>query len=111
MILISFQESFLQFKELIGTTGKEIADSLVEALVQHGINVQQMIGQGYDGASNMSSSVKGVHGRIKEIVSTAEYFWCAAHRLNLVATDAAADVAISQTLSCVKEVMCIRVRL
>lgn len=49
--------------------------------------------------SNMSSDDKGVHGRIWEIVPTAEYFWCAAHRLNLVATDAAASVPVAQTVS------------
>lgn len=52
----------------------------------------------------MSSGNKGVHGRIKEIVPTAEYFWCANHRLNLVCTDAAATVPIAQLISCVKEV-------
>ena len=73
-------------------------------MISYNLIFQSQIGQGYDGAANMSSAEKGVHGRIKEIVPTAEYFWCAAHRLNLVATDAAADISIAQMLSCVREV-------
>uniref|UniRef100_A0A915HT37 DUF4371 domain-containing protein n=1 Tax=Romanomermis culicivorax TaxID=13658 RepID=A0A915HT37_ROMCU len=99
------KEVFIEFRELTGTTGKKVADSLLDSLKMYNFNINEIVAQGYDGASNMSSRDKGVHGRIKEIVPTAEYFWCAAHRLNLVTTDAAADLSIAQTLSCIKEII------
>ena len=43
-----------------------------------------MRGQGYDGASNMSSNVAGVQARIKELAPLATYIHCNGHCLNLV---------------------------
>ena len=43
-----------------------------------------MRGQGYDGASNMSSDVAGVQARIKEVAQLATYIHCNSHCLNLV---------------------------
>ena len=52
----------------------------------------------------MSGNGRGVHGRIKELIPTADYFWCASHKLNLVATYAAANVTMARVLRCLKEV-------
>uniref|UniRef100_A0A915HFJ7 DUF4371 domain-containing protein n=1 Tax=Romanomermis culicivorax TaxID=13658 RepID=A0A915HFJ7_ROMCU len=89
------KEVFIEFQELTSTTGREVADSLLDSLKMYNLNINEIIAQGYDCAPNMSSGDKGVHGGIKEIVP--------AHRLNLVATDAATGLSIAQTLSCIKE--------
>jgi cobalamin-dependent methionine synthase I len=48
-----------------------------------GIDINNMKGQGYDGASNMSGAYKGVQARIRERIPDAVYSHCKAHCLNL----------------------------
>ena len=48
------------------------------------IPVKNMRGQGYDGASNMSSGHVGVQARIREVAPLATYVHCSGHCLNLV---------------------------
>ena len=40
-----------------------------------------MRGQGYDGASNMSSDVVGVQARIKQVAPLATYIHCSGHQI------------------------------
>lgn len=47
-----------------------------------------LVGQAYDGASNMRGAYNGLQALIKEHNSSALYIWCWAHRLNLIITDA-----------------------
>ena len=51
---------------------------------ENDIPVVNMCGQGYDGASNMSSAGVGVHGRIFKEAPLATYVHCNGHCLNLV---------------------------
>ena len=50
------------------------------------MNVENIRGQGYDGASNMSSERVGVQAQIKELSPLATYIHCSSHQLNLVIT-------------------------
>ena len=50
------------------------------------MNVENIRGQGYDGASNMSSECVGVQAQIKELSPLATYIHCSSHQLNLVIT-------------------------
>ena len=50
----------------------------------NGIDVENMRGQGYDGASNMSSNRVGVQARIRQVAPLATYIHCSGHCLNLV---------------------------
>jgi len=43
-----------------------------------------LIGQSYDGASNMRGNYKGLQARITNDCPHALFIWCHAHRLNLV---------------------------
>ena len=65
------------------TTGKAIADAIVKSLHDMGFDIENLRGQGYDGASAMSSSIQGVNGRIREIAPLALYSHCKSHVLNL----------------------------
>lgn len=47
-----------------------------------------LIGQSYDGASNMSGNYKGLQSRISNYCPRALFIWCHAHRLNLVVKQA-----------------------
>ena len=57
-----------------------------------GIDCEFLYGQGYDGASNMSDEYNGLQAHIKEKNNHATFFWCHAHRLNLVVVAATSKV-------------------
>lgn len=75
---------FLSFLKLERITGEKIAESILEFLKENNIPVVNMHGQGYDGASNMSSEGVSVQARILKEASLATYVHCNGHCLNLV---------------------------
>ena len=78
------REEFLSFIQLDRITGKQIAEAIIAFLNETDITIADMRGQGYDGASNMSSSRAGVQARISEVAPKATYVHCSGHCLNLV---------------------------
>ena len=78
------REEFLTFVPLDRITGEQIANKIIAFLTENGILVMNMRGQGYDGASNMSSERVGVQGRIRQVSPLATYVHCNGHCLNLV---------------------------
>ena len=80
------REQFLTFLPMERITGKSVADALIGFLDKHGIPLTDIRGQGYDGASNMSSSHAGVQGRILQVARLASYIHCSGHCLNFVIT-------------------------
>ena len=80
------REEFLGFVELERITGEEIAATIAKFLDENGIPLAGMRGQGYDGASNMSSDRDGVQKRIRELAPQATYVHCHGHCLNLAIT-------------------------
>jgi len=81
---MSIREGFLQFCNLSRTTGEYIARKLKEVLDDLNLDINNLRGQGYDGAANMSSKRVGVQAQIKKDAPLAVYTHCASHRLNLV---------------------------
>ena len=59
------REEFMTFQRMTRITGKHIAEAIFNFLQDNGFNVENIRGQGYDGASNMSSSRAGVQGRME----------------------------------------------
>lgn len=57
-------------------------------LISCSINCEYLIGQRYDGASNMSGKYKGVQAIVREKYPKAIYVHCAAHTLNLAVSNA-----------------------
>ena len=80
----NIREEFLTFVKLTRLTGETIAHEILSTLEELQIPVKNMRGQGYDGASNMSSVRVGVQARIKEKSPLATYVHCSGHCLNLV---------------------------
>ena len=74
-------EEFLCFVPLQWITGKQIADTLIGFPQENDIPLAEMRGQGYDRASNMSSSRSGVQAHISEVVPLATYVHCGGHCL------------------------------
>ena len=95
------REEFLTFLPMERITGKSIVDALIGFLDKHGIPLTDMRGQGFDGASNMSSRA-GVQGRILQVAPLASYIHCSGHCLNLVITKSCAVPGIRYVLDRLK---------
>jgi len=64
------------------TTGEALTELLLDIIGRAGLNVENIVGQGYDGGSNMSGVHKGVQARIRELNPRALFTQCFAHCLN-----------------------------
>ena len=69
----NIREEFLKFSSLTRLTGKAIASVVVSDLEGLGLDICRIRGQGYDGASNMSSSRIGLQACIREKAPLAVY--------------------------------------
>lgn len=69
-----------------------------------GINCEYLIGQGYDGASNMSGKYKGVQAVVGAQFPKAIHVHCAAHSLNLAVSNASNIQPIRNCLSIIEKV-------
>lgn len=77
------QEDFLGLYALPATTAEIIFNAIKDVLLRNSVNLQNMRGQAYDGASNMAGALSGVARRFLDIVEEATFIHCYAHRLNL----------------------------
>ncbi|XP_022177424.1 52 kDa repressor of the inhibitor of the protein kinase-like [Myzus persicae] len=96
-------ESFLQFVIINSLTGNDLASAIINGLKSCGINCEYLIGQGYDGASNMSGKYKGVQAIVREEYPKAIYVHCAAHTLNLAVSKASNIQPIRNCLSIIEK--------
>ena len=94
----------MDFVHLERTIGKAIADAIVKSLHDMGFDIENLRGQGYDGASAMSSSIQGVNGRIREIAPLALYSHCKSHVLNLSIASSCKQMNIRNMISFLNEV-------
>ena len=78
------REEFLEFSHLTRVTGEAIAERICLDLEALDLDISNVRGQGYDGASSMSSERVGVQARIRERSPLATYTHCSGHCLNLV---------------------------
>ena len=78
------REEFMQYSALTRITGEAIASVVISNLQELGLEVCNIRGQGYDGASSMSSGRVGLQACIREKAPLAVYTHCAGHCLNLV---------------------------
>ena len=79
----SIREEFVDSVQGERITGEVLASSILNKIESYGLDVRNGRGQGYDGASNMSSAVRGVQGIIRQSSPTAMYIHYNAHVLNL----------------------------
>ena len=69
----NISEVFLDFVELIRTTGTHIAEAIMLSLAQNKVDILKCRGQAYDGAAAMSSERVGVQARIKVVPTSFIY--------------------------------------
>lgn len=71
---LELREDFLQFIPTNNTTGKGLANLILENLSTFGVELKYLLGQGYDGAAAMSGRYKGVQVHIK-ICTLLQYMY------------------------------------
>ncbi|XP_032411152.1 zinc finger MYM-type protein 1-like isoform X1 [Xiphophorus hellerii] len=82
-------ESFLCFQAAESLNAAGLSAMIISCLEKHGLDYRNnLVGQGYDGASVMSGKHSGVSARIQSNARFAFYVHCNAHCLNLVLVDA-----------------------
>ncbi|KAL4154479.1 hypothetical protein QTP88_000342 [Uroleucon formosanum] len=79
----SIREDFLTFIPIYDAPGKGLARTIMIEIDKLGLKKENLVGQGYDGASSMSTIFNGVQKNICDITPHALYVHCAAHSLNL----------------------------
>ncbi len=81
---LNIREELLEICTLPRITGRHIATVIKDVLSHLSIEIADCRGQGYDGASNMSSENVRVQALIKKDALMAAYMHCNGHCLNLV---------------------------
>ena len=98
----NIREEFLQFSCLSRITGEALASVVMHDLKELGLDLNNVRGQGYDGAANMSSSRVGLQALIREKSPLAVYTHCTGHCLNLVINHSCSDLTIRNILDKMK---------
>ncbi|KAH6932072.1 hypothetical protein HPB50_002827 [Hyalomma asiaticum] len=86
----SIREDFLCFVPVDDVSASSLAHTLKRELLNLGLHLNMMRGQGYDGAAAMSGAFNGVQALILKDFPTALYTHCSSHSLNLCLSDASA---------------------
>jgi Domain of unknown function (DUF4371) len=66
------------------TSAESLCDNLINSLNKANVNLEFIVGQSYDGASNMRGRHSGLRTRMLQYANRALFVWCHAHRFNLV---------------------------
>lgn len=98
------KEHFLGFVEADSTTGEALAETFLNTLEEYGIDVNNIRGQGYDGAANMAWKHRGIQARIRQRVPYANYTHCCVHPLNLAIVHACKDSLIRNLIDTVQTI-------
>jgi len=82
-------ESLIAIVPTVSLTAAVLCEKVLSILKEYNISTDMMVGQCYDGASNMSGQHGGLQAKINEITGhKAVYVHCYAHALNLVVSNA-----------------------
>ena len=86
------REHFLDLVHVRDTSALTLKNTIIAVLVDNGLNVQDIRGQGYDGASNMRGEWNGLKALILKECPYAYYIHCLAHQLQLALVAASREV-------------------
>ena len=99
------REDFIGFAPVKDKTGPGIKAAIIKGLQQAHLDLGNLRGQGYDGASAMKGHLGGCAALISKDYPLAIYVHCASHSLNLVLSDACKVDAIRNTIGSMKEII------
>ena len=77
-------EEFLGFVQIEKLDAQTIGDQIISSFTSWGLNMDNLVGQGYDGVATMSLSKKGIQAKIRKHYKNATYVHCRSHVLTLV---------------------------
>ena len=80
-------ERCIALRRIQSMKAEDLKVTLVGVLKELDLPFENMVGQVYDGASNMSGAYNGLQALVKELAPQAMYVWCKSHILNLVCQD------------------------
>jgi hypothetical protein len=86
------RERFLDLIHVHDTCSATLKQELCSVLAYHKLDVQNVRGQGYDGASNMRGEWNGLQAEFMEECPYAYYVHCFAHQLQLALVGASKEV-------------------
>jgi hypothetical protein len=86
------KERFLDIIHVSDTTALTLKDSICVVLSDNNLSVQDIRGQGYDGASNMKGAWNGLKALILKECPYAYYIHCMAHQLQFALVAASREV-------------------
>ncbi|XP_062028866.1 uncharacterized protein LOC133744851 [Rosa rugosa] len=86
------RERFFKVISVADTCSQTLKNEISKVLAQYDLQVENMRGQGYDGASNMRGEFNGLQALFREECPYAYYVHCFAHRLQLTLNAAAKEV-------------------
>ncbi len=87
-------EDFIGMHDCPNTDAESITLTIKDMLLRCGLDINNMRGQTYDGASVLQGQMSGVAKRIKDINPKAVSVHCTNHSLNLILQDAASKCNI-----------------
>jgi len=97
-------EVFVGLYEAQSTTGESISNIALDAMLRLGLPLENLRGQSYDGAANMSGAFNGAKALIQKKQPLATFIHCSAHCINLVTESAiAASSFVRDALDLVNE--------
>lgn len=82
------QERLIDIQSTESTCSDKLFEILCKSLNKVGLTTNLLVGQCYDGASNMKGRFNGLQAKVKEIQPKAIYSHCYAHCMNLVLVEA-----------------------
>jgi hypothetical protein len=95
-------ERFLEFVYPEALTGVALAEEIIGVLERAGLDLNKLVGQGYDGAAAMSGEFNGVQAIVKRRCGDqAAYVHCTAHAFNLTLVKASDIPEIRNTFGTV----------
>lgn len=86
------QERFFDLVHVKDTLALTLKNKIFDVLSHHGLDIQNIRGQGYDGASNMRGEWKGLHALFLNDCPYAYYVHYFGHQLQLALVAASREV-------------------
>ena len=77
------QEAFLEYRPAVGLTADSLSKIILKFIQDCGLDLNNLVGQGYDGAAVMSGTASGVQKILHDKTPYGFYVHCSARRLNL----------------------------
>ena len=99
------QEDFVAFLPTRDTTGETLSNMILTQIAQWGLDPANIVGQGYDGAGNMSCRTRGVQARISSQYAAATYVHCKNHCLNLAIIHTCKQRIVANMFTALREVL------